>query len=179
MERCDGETLDEERFQAWLNLVQTHAVVNARIEAELEAACGLSLAEHEVLVRVAGAPDRRLRMYDLAELVLLSKSGVTRIVDRLEKRGLVLRRMCETDRRVVYAALAPEGEQVLAAARPIMAAAIDRYFSRHLSDAEVSALRGSLRLLLEGNDAWAESRCSPPYAEAPSSDPLTDAAPLP
>jgi DNA-binding MarR family transcriptional regulator len=173
MERCDGGALEEERFHAWLNLLQTHAVVNSRIEADLEAGSGLSLAEHEVLVRLDAAPDHRLRMNDLADLLLLSKSGVTRVVDRLEKRGLVGRRMCESDRRVVYAASTPAGGKALADAREILASAIQRSFSRHLSDADVAALRSSLRQLLEGNGAWLERRCSPSYADTDPVAPAT------
>jgi DNA-binding MarR family transcriptional regulator len=162
-ERCDGDALDEARFQAWLNLLQGYTVVSARIEAELEASCGLSLAEHEVLVRLAQAPDRKLRMFDLASLLLLSKSAVTRLVDRLERRNLVGRRMSAEDRRVVLASLTDAGYEAFDGARPVLAAAIERYFSQHLTDADVNELRAALRKVLEGNGEWAELRCSPAY----------------
>jgi DNA-binding MarR family transcriptional regulator len=165
-ERNDG--LDEGRFHAWLNLLQGYSVVSARVEAKLEASGGLSLAEHEVLVRLAQAPARRLRMFDLASLLLLSKSGATRLVDRLERRGFVARRMSPQDRRVVLATLTDEGQQTYERARPVVAAAIEEYFSQHLTDDDVTDLRVALRKLLEGNGEWAESRCSPAYEEAPA-----------
>ena len=161
MERCDGGLLDDDRFHAWLNLVQAHSVVSSRMEARLDAACGLSLPEHELLIRLAQAPDRRLRMYDLASLLLLSKSGITRVVDRLEKRGLVVRKMSETDRRVVLAGLTDEGVAVLAKARPVIAAGIDEFYSRHLTDEEIDTMLAILRKVLEGNGEWVETRCSP------------------
>ena len=161
MERCDGGLLDDGRFHAWLNLVQTNSVVAGRMEARLDAACGLSLPEHELLIRLAQSPDRRLRMYDLASLLLLSKSGITRVVDRLEKRGLVVRKMSDTDRRVVLAQLTDEGVETLAIARPVFAASIQEFFSRHLTDDEIESLRALLRKVLEGNEEWVAPRCSP------------------
>ncbi|MDP9226743.1 MAG: MarR family transcriptional regulator [Actinomycetota bacterium] len=164
MEQRDGGDA-EEGSHAWLNLIQAYMVVSARIEADLDRACGLSLAEHQVLIRLVDSPDGRLRMLDLSELSLLSKSGVTRVVDRLEKRHLVTRETCEEDRRVVYARLSLEGSRAVADSGSTMAAAIDRFFSRHLSDADIGSLRGALRRLLEGNGAWAEHRCSPSHSK--------------
>lgn len=165
MDRCVGGILPHTRFQAWLNLVQVHSVAGAKIEAELDAACGLSLAEHEVLLRLAHAPDGQLRMYDLSDLLLLSKSGITRMVDRLEKRGLVARELSDRDRRVIHARLTDEGTAVLQRAKPVLATAVDAFFSAHLSDADVAAMRGLLKKVLEGNGSWAEQRCSATYAE--------------
>ncbi len=159
MERCDGGLLDDGRYQAWLNLVQAHSVVSARIEASLQQQCGLSLAEHELLIRLAQSPDRRARMQDLSSLLLLSKSGITRLVDRLESRGLVGRELSRSDRRVINATLTTDGIEVMDRARPIIAAGIDEFFSRHLSDTEIAKLRALLRKVLTGNDEWSETRC--------------------
>ena len=161
MERCDGGLLDDAHFHAWLNLVQAHSVVSSSIESRLDAAVGLSLAEHELLIRLSQSPDRQLRMYDLASLLLLSKSGITRVVDRLEKRNLVARKMSDTDRRVVLACLTDEGVEVLEQARPFIAGGVDEFFSSHLNEKEIEALRGALRKVLEGNGEWVETRCSP------------------
>ena len=169
MERCVGGILPHERFQAWLNLLQTYAVVSAKIEADLDAACDLSLAEHEVLLRLAHAQDGQLRMFDLSELLLLSKSGITRLIDRLEKRGLVSREMSEQDRRVIHARLSEQGRAVVESAKPVMARSVDRAFSAHLSDADIAALRTALKNVLEGNHSWAEHRCSAVYAQDPAS----------
>jgi DNA-binding MarR family transcriptional regulator len=161
MERCDGGLLDDAHFHAWLNLVQTHSVVSSSIESRLDAAVGLSLAEHEMLIRLSQSPDRQLRMYDLASLLLLSKSGITRVVDRLERRNLVARKTSDRDRRVVLACLTDEGVDILEKARPFIAGGVDEFFSSHLSPKEIHALRSALRKVLEGNGEWVETRCSP------------------
>ena len=161
MERCDGGLLDDTSFHAWLSLVQTHSVVSSRMESRLMAACGLSLPEHELLVRLAQAPERQLRMYDLASLLLLSKSGITRVVDRLERRGLVDRKMSESDRRVILAGLTDDGVEILEQARPFIAGGIEEFLTGHLTDGEISTLRALLRKVLEGNGEWVETRCSP------------------
>jgi DNA-binding MarR family transcriptional regulator len=155
-----------EELTAWLNLIQSYEAVAAGLEDTLERAKGLSLAEHEVLVRLAEADAGRLRMLDLTNLVLLSKSGVTRLVDRMEREGLVERQACETDRRVVYAAITSKGRRILREATPAFLEGIDRYFASHLSEADVQALRRVLRKLLVGNGRWDESRCEmvPPAA---------------
>ena len=159
MERCDGGLLDDGRYQAWLNLIQAHSVVSARIESRLHAACGLSLAEHELLIRLAQAPDRRARMQDLSSLLLLSKSGITRLVDRLESRDLVTREMSRADRRVIMAVLTERGIELMDRARPFIAEGIDEFFSRHLSETEIARLRALLRKVLTGNNEWTETRC--------------------
>jgi len=163
MDRCDWGPLPAERFQVWLNLVQAFAVVSARVEEELDAASRLSLAEHEILIRLSFSPGGRLRMYDLADLLLLSKSGVTRVVDRLEHRGLVTRHTSKEDRRVVHARLSEEGARVLRMAQPVLGSAVEAAIARHLTDRDVAALRRALRRVLEGNGAWTKHRCSPSY----------------
>jgi DNA-binding MarR family transcriptional regulator len=168
MDRCVGGILPHERFQAWLNLLQSYAVVSAKIESDLDAACGLSPAEHEVLLRLAHAPGEGLRMYDLSDLLLLSKSGITRLVDRLEKRNLVERELSDRDRRVVHARLTADGRAAMDRAKPVLARSVERNFSAHLSDHDIAALRSSLKRVLEGNNSWAEHRCSPAYAEDPA-----------
>lgn len=160
MERCDGDLLDNATFHAWLNLVQAHSVVSSRMEARLDAAVGLSLPEHELLIRLSQAPEHQLRMYDLASLLLLSKSGITRVVDRLERRGLVARKMSDSDRRVVLACLTDDGRDILEQARPFIAGGVEEFFSDHLSTEDIASLRLVLRKLLQGNGQWAETRCS-------------------
>lgn len=148
-----------EELTAWLNLIQSYEAVASGLEDTLERAKGLSLAEHEVLVRLAEAPEGRLRMLDLTALVLLSKSGVTRLIDRMQREGLVERQSCPTDRRVVYAAVTDEGRRILAEATPAFLSGIEEHFSRHLSEADVQSLRRVFRKLLMGNGKWDESRC--------------------
>src|SRR5437867_1869388 len=145
-----------EELTAWLNLVQAHEAVVGGVELSMGEGAGLSLAEHEVLVRLAEAPEGRLRMLDLTTLVMLTKSGVTRLIDRMEREGLVERQSCLTDRRVVYAAITRRGRLMLEKATPVFVAALERHFARHLSEADVRALRRVLRKLLVGNGQWEE-----------------------
>lgn len=161
MDRCDGGLLDDASYHAWLNLMQAHSVVASRVGGRLEVACGLSLPEHELLIRLSQAPERELRMYDLASLLLLSKSGITRVVDRLERRGYVARKMSDTDRRVVLARLTDAGVEILEEARPFIVGGVEEFFSSHLNEDEMVSLRAILRKVLEGNGEWVATRCSP------------------
>jgi DNA-binding MarR family transcriptional regulator len=167
---------DEERLGAWLNLIQANRIVSDVLEEHVEAAAGLSLAEHEVLIRIGFSPDGRLRMADLASLLLVSKSGVTRLVDRVEQAGLVKREFSPNDRRVTFASITDAGRAALDRANPAFARALDQAFSQHMNDSDVACLRAALRKVLEGNGEWEESRCSPRYA---SENPDLDPAPAP
>jgi DNA-binding MarR family transcriptional regulator len=98
---------------AWRGFLNAHARVVRRLETELEREQGMPLANYDVLVQLAEAPDQALRMSDLALSVLLSRSGLTRLVDRLEREGLVVRRPCPDDARGTLAVLTPAGMQRL------------------------------------------------------------------
>lgn len=159
---------DEGRLGAWVNLLQADQVVENALEQRLKASTGVSLAEFEVLSRLSTAGDGRLTMTDIASLLLASKSGVTRIVDRLVDDGLVSREVPPENRRVVYARITPHGTETLGRATSVFVQALEQAFSRHLSDADVRALRRILRKLLEGNGVWEEQRCSLKFAEQPA-----------
>jgi len=165
---CVDTRREVEPFGTWINLLQAQAVVTEALEARLEAQAGLSLAEHEALARVSSAPEGRLKMAELAGLMLVSKSGVTRLIDRLERRGLVERTTCSTDRRVTYAAITVEGRRAAERANPVLEAGLAEVFSRHLGAGDVRNLRRSLRKILEGNGKWEEERCSGSFHEAPA-----------
>src|SRR5690348_311624 len=111
--------LDEREMAAWHALIRSHARVVRRLEAELESEQGLTLQAYEVLAHLSEMPDRRLRMSDLAALVVLSPSGLTRLVDKLAAEGLVERRRCGSDARVVYAELTDKGFARLRTAYPV------------------------------------------------------------
>jgi DNA-binding MarR family transcriptional regulator len=157
---------EQERLGAWLNFLQAHAAVVDSLERKLESEKGLPLPWHEVLMRLASSPDGRLRMFDLSELLLLSKSGATRLVDRMEEAGLVSRGGCATDRRVTYAVITEKGRITLEDSMPVFQRGVEEFFSKHLTDEDVAALRGVLRKLLEGNGEWREHRCSPAHLTA-------------
>jgi DNA-binding MarR family transcriptional regulator len=94
---------------AWRGFLNAHAHVIRQLEAELEAEQSMPLANYDVLVQLAEAPENALRMSELASSVLLSRSGLTRLVDRLEREGLVSRRACPDDARGTLAVLTPAG----------------------------------------------------------------------
>lgn len=149
-----------ESVGAWVNLFQVHQVVDRAVEHRLKDNEDLSLAEFEVLARLSAAPDRRLKMIDIANLLLASKSGVTRIVDRLEEAGLVEREIPRENRRIVYTRLTATGVETFCRARPVFNEAVEDSFSQHLSDEEVASLRDVLRKLLVGTGIWEDERCT-------------------
>jgi DNA-binding MarR family transcriptional regulator len=110
--------LDDREMAAWHGFIRAHAVVVRRLSAELEAEHGLSLPTYEVLAHLSEAPGMRLRMSELAGHATLSPSGLTRLVDRLERDGLVRRERCGEDARVVYATLTAPGKRKLEDAWP-------------------------------------------------------------
>jgi DNA-binding MarR family transcriptional regulator len=125
---------------AWRGLLRVHAALAKALDAELEAEHGLPLVSYDVLVTLRSAPGHRLRMGELAERVLLSRSGVTRLVDRLERDGLLERRACPDDRRGCLAQLTERGEALLARARPTHLAGVRGRFLSRLAQDELEAL---------------------------------------
>jgi DNA-binding MarR family transcriptional regulator len=103
---------------AWRGLLRVHSTLVKALDTELQAAHGLPLSSYEVLITLRTAPGKRLRMAELADRVILSRSGMTRLVDRLEREGLLERDRCDSDARGFFAVLTPKGEELLAAARP-------------------------------------------------------------
>ncbi|HEX8103999.1 MAG TPA: MarR family transcriptional regulator [Solirubrobacteraceae bacterium] len=127
---------------AWRGLLRVHAALMKALDAELESEHGLPLTSYEVLLFLRAAPGGRLRMADLADRVLLSRSGMTRLVDRLERDGLIARAQCPRDARGCFAVLTPDGEAVLERARPTHLGGIRERFLRHFSAQELEHLAG-------------------------------------
>jgi len=127
-------------LRAWRGLLRTHARLVKALDAELEAEHGLGVTSYEVLLYLADAAGGRMRMHDLASSVLLSRSGLTRLVDRLERDGLLERKSCEDDARGAFAVLTPAGRQKLDAARRTHLDGVRRHFLEHLADDELDAL---------------------------------------
>lgn len=124
----------------WRSFLRGHAVVIRELERELEQDAGMPLAWYDVLLTLAQAPGRRLRMADLADRVLLSRSGLTRLVDRLEKNGLVRREPSPDDARGTYTVLQPAGLRRLRAAVPVHLAGVQRHWLSHFDDDDLQAL---------------------------------------
>jgi DNA-binding MarR family transcriptional regulator len=149
---------DLERLAAWAELHRADTLLRADLGARLEASAQTTLLEHEAIHRLVIAPGRRLTMYELADALLVSRSGATRLIDRLEQRGWVTRRIAVHDRRVVRAELTREGAAAFADMSAVFAAAFEERFGGVLDDAEVVALRGVLARLLAAS--------APPEARA-------------
>jgi DNA-binding MarR family transcriptional regulator len=112
-----AELLNEEELAAWRGMLRAHAELTKELDAELAREHNLPLSSYEVLLYLADAPDGRMRMAELADSVLLSRSGLTRLVDRLEREGLLKRERCESDARGYFAEITPKGRRVFDAAR--------------------------------------------------------------
>jgi DNA-binding MarR family transcriptional regulator len=130
-----------------------------RIEADLEADGLPSLADLDVLLQLAQAPERRLRMSELADEVLLSRSGMTRRIDRLEAAGYVQRHECSFDRRGAFAGLTERGLERLQNARPTHVRGIVEHFASKLSADDLEALRRTLAKVLPPDAVDAPFAC--------------------
>ncbi|HYT24886.1 MAG TPA: MarR family transcriptional regulator [Actinomycetota bacterium] len=132
---------DDGHLAAWRALLEAHAAVTELLAGELEEERALPLGWYEVLLQLADAPGGRLRMQELAQSVLLSKSGLTRLIDRMERAGLVRRQRCPSDRRGSFAVLTQAGRTVFRRAAPVHLRGIEEHFARHLAPAEAEVLR--------------------------------------
>lgn len=135
------------RIGVWRSFLRAHAGVLRELERELAAEAGLPLSWYDVLLQLAEAPQRRLRMAELADRVLLSRSGLTRLVDRLEAEQLVRRERSPDDARGTFTVLTAAGIDRLRAAAPIHLAGIQRNFLARFDDAELGVLGGLLARL--------------------------------
>jgi DNA-binding MarR family transcriptional regulator len=147
--------LDERELRAWRGMLRAHAALTKALDADLESAHGLPLSSYEVLMYLNDAEGRKMRMRDLAASVILSRSGLTRLADRLEREGLIRRESCDDDARGAYAVLTPAGAEKLAVARSTHLAGVRSLFLQHFSEPELDAL----------GDAW--ERVVPGSASAP------------
>jgi DNA-binding MarR family transcriptional regulator len=135
-----GVELDPLEHRAWRSFLHKHALVARLLEADLMARSDLPLAEFDVLFQLALTEGRRLRMNELADRVLLSRAGITRLVDRLVADGLVIRMKCASDARGAFASLTDKGLARLEEARPAHLTAVKRFFLGSFSRAELEAL---------------------------------------
>ncbi len=153
-------TTTDEKMLAWRALMELHATVVDAMERHLHAGGGVPLAWYEVLARLSGAAEASMRMQDLAGVLLLSRSGVTRLADRLEAAGLIERRTCATDRRGTLAALTDAGREAIERGQPLVRAALDEHFAGHLTGTDARTLLPILEHVLES------SRCADGTAAA-------------
>ena len=140
----DLRPLDATELRAWRGLLRAHALLVKRLDAELEAAHGLPLTSYEVLLHLAHSEAGKMRMCDVAESVLLSRSGLTRLVDRLERDGYVERVSCPDDARGAFARLTEAGEARFRDAQATHLAGVREHFLEHFGPEELDVL----------GDAW-------------------------
>ncbi|MGH2427317.1 MAG: MarR family winged helix-turn-helix transcriptional regulator [Candidatus Limnocylindria bacterium] len=133
-------TRHDPRLPAWRTFLRAHARVTRQLERELADQQGLPLADYDVLVQLASADERRLRMSELADRLLLSRSGATRLIDRLVADGLVERVTCESDRRGQWASLTDAGYDRLRRASPTHLRGVAEHFLDRLSADELVTL---------------------------------------
>jgi DNA-binding MarR family transcriptional regulator len=136
--------LDLAEMATWHALIRAHSRVVRRLEAELDSEHGLSLPAYEVLSHLSTAPDRRLRMTDLAKHAVLTPSGLTRLIDKLARDGMVQRQRCGADARVVYAWLTPAGMTKLETAYPTHLRGVREHFLDWLSPGQQRAVSDAL-----------------------------------
>ncbi|MFL5681092.1 MAG: MarR family winged helix-turn-helix transcriptional regulator [Chloroflexota bacterium] len=152
------------RLDVWRSFLLAHARLFRRLDEELRAEHGLSLPEYDALLQLAQSPERRLRMTQLASRVLLSKSGVTRLIDRLVADGYVARSQCSHDARGAEAVLTPEGLERLRAAATTHLRGIDTYFLGALDERDLATLRRSMDSVSRrsGDEPETDIACAPP-----------------
>jgi len=137
------------RLDTWRAFLFAHAQVRRQLEHELQTEQAMGLGEYEVLLTLARAEDRRLRMSELADRLVLSRSGVTRLVDRMKSAGLVERGSCDTDRRGAWAILTDEGYRRLRDASPTHLRGVGEHFLDRIPADELEAMRRTLDRVLE------------------------------
>ncbi|MEV0195402.1 MarR family transcriptional regulator [Nonomuraea sp. NPDC050691] len=148
--RDEGLTVEE--LAVWRMLQRAQVRITRHLEAELLVAHDLPLASYDVLSQLAEAPERRLRMNDLAGRVLLSRSGLTRLIDRLQRDGLVGREACESDARGLFAVLTDAGAARLAEATPTYLRGVRAHFLDSLGPDEIERVRELVTRLAGATD---------------------------
>jgi DNA-binding MarR family transcriptional regulator len=143
----DPAPLTDTELAAWRGMLVAHARVRQQLDAQMQAAHGLSVSAYEVLLFLIEAPAHRMRMSEIAEQVLLSRSGCTRLVDRLVRLGYVTRSAADGDGRGLFARLTEAGIEIARTARVTHRAGIRRYFLDALDDRDERALAAAWRKL--------------------------------
>jgi len=149
--------LSPEELRAWRAFLRSHATVSRSLERALESS-DLTLAGYGVLVVLSAAPEERLRLHELAERIGLTKSGLSRLVDRLEARGFIERHACELDKRGQFAVVTAAGRRAFRRAAPGHLGAIAARFADHLSPSELTVLSRALERVAAANSEVVEPR---------------------
>jgi DNA-binding MarR family transcriptional regulator len=135
---------------AWVGLLRAHSSLTRSLNAELVNTHGLTINDYEVLLHLAREPEQRLRRVDLAERLVLTASGITRLLDGLERAGYVTKAQCDSDARVTYAVVTDEGLEKLHTASDTHLAGIRKLFESRFSEEELETLGALLSRLTDG-----------------------------
>ena len=144
-----SDTDHSEARAAFPVFLKSCAIMVDRLDHELQERVGIQLTWYEVLAQLSSSSTGRMPMKQLAESVSLSKSGITRLVDRMERSGLVERHSCHNDGRVCFAGLTRRGLSVLQVARPVAAEGVQEYFARHVTEEDARVMAAALKRVLE------------------------------
>jgi DNA-binding MarR family transcriptional regulator len=150
-----------QRLESWVSFLQSHAAITRELSAQLQHEHGLTLSDYEVLLRLKNAEGGMMRRVDLAEQVLLTASGITRLLEGLERAGFVRKETCSSDARVSYAKITDEGLEKFKAAAKTHLRGIDELFLSRYSGSELATLAELLgRLPVTGSDCKTSEPCS-------------------
>ncbi|MGI5518380.1 MarR family winged helix-turn-helix transcriptional regulator [Streptomyces sp. CA-106131] len=125
--------LDPDHEAAWRTYLRAHALLERQLDRELRTECRITLNAYDALVQLSESPGRQLRMKDLADALVYSASGLTRVVDALERSGLATREKDPSDRRALLVTMTPEGLATLDRAWPVHLRGVNRYWADHLT----------------------------------------------
>ncbi len=145
------------QLEAWVGFLRSHAAITRQLNVDLLNGHGLTLSDYEVMLHLAGAEDRMMRRVDLAESVILTASGITRLLDGLERAGYVAKVRCSTDARVSYAKLTEPGAEKLREAAVTHLRGIDELFTSRYSGSELATLAELLSRLPTTGEACKSS----------------------
>ena len=139
--------LEGERLATWTRFLKAHSAITRELERDLADEHSLTLSDYDVLLQISRSPARRLRPVEIAKAVLLTRSGITRLVQGLEREGLVERVDCPDDARGFLVALTPEGAELVTRARATHLARVAELFADRYEDAELAQLATLLERL--------------------------------
>jgi DNA-binding MarR family transcriptional regulator len=154
-------TVPHQQLEAWVSFLRSHSALTRELSVQLQREHGLTLNDYEVLLHLAGAEGAMMRRVDLAESVLLTASGITRLLDGLERAGFVCKETCQSDARVSYAKLTDDGLAKLRAASKTHLRGVEELFLSRYSEGELATLAELLSRLPNGTlDSGATESCS-------------------
>jgi DNA-binding MarR family transcriptional regulator len=140
--------LTDKELHTWVTFLRSHAAITTKLAHAMHQEHRMPISWYDVLIHLYHAPEQRLRMQDLADAVILSSSGLTRLLDRMVETGLINRIACAEDRRVIFAVLTEEGVARLEEILPHHQARIEEYFIAHLTKSELDTIQDALQRVL-------------------------------